>query len=112
MIITLIAQTVNSVFGEVVPPSPVAAIGNGAVGINRVINNLITLMYTIAVIGVIFMVVWSSIEWIMSGGEKEKVASARKRLTWAIIGLAALALVFVFLRIVGSILGLKLYTPI
>jgi hypothetical protein len=109
MIITLIAQTVNDVFGEVVPPSPVTAIGNGGAGINVVLNNIVSLFYTVGAVGFVIMFLYAAIEWIISGGEKDKIGSARKRMTWAVIGLAALSLTFVASRVIGGILGVPLF---
>jgi hypothetical protein len=105
----LLAQTVSNVFGEVVPPSPVAAIGNGAKGINQVLYTGITLLYTISAVAFVFMFLISALQWIVSAGEKDKVSAAKKRMTWAVIGLTTLSLTYVFLRIFGRIVGFKLY---
>lgn len=52
------------------------------------------------------MFVWGAVDWILSGGDKEKIASARKRITTAIIGLVLLSLTFVVMVVVGQILGI------
>lgn len=70
-----------------------------------IIANVISLFFTIGGIGVVIYFVWGAVDWILSGGDKEKVANARKKMTNAIIGLVLLALSFMIIRVVGSIVG-------
>ncbi len=102
-------EPINKVFGQITPPDAVSKIGIGAAGISTFLSNSITLLYVVATIAVVFMVVWGAFEWIVSGGEKEKVASARKRITYALIGLVLLSLSFLILKVVGDITNLKLF---
>jgi hypothetical protein len=53
------------------------------------------------------MILWGAVDWILSGGDKEKVSNARKRITQAIIGLVILSLVFVIMAIAGQITGIN-----
>ena len=55
------------------------------------------------------MVVISALQWIVSGGDKEAVAKARSRLTYAIIGIVLLALSFLILRVIGQITGFSFF---
>lgn len=99
-----------SVFGTINPPSPIQDLVNqgGAKGLGTVIGNLITLIFNIAIILFVFMVIISALQWILSGGDKEKVASARNRLTYAVIGVVILGLTWVITRTVGDITGVPL----
>lgn len=99
----------EKVFGRVTPPSPVAAIGFGAAGIGNFLTNVIILIYVVAAIVFVFMVVISAFQWIVSGGDKEKIAAARQRLTWAIVGITLLALAFVIINLIGQITGFKFF---
>lgn len=104
----LIAINPKDIFGQVTPPEElqplIAKGGNGAGGISLFLTNLITLIYEIAAVAVVVMLVWGAIEWIVSGGDKESLANARKRIVNAIIGLVLLSIVFAVLN------ALKVFT--
>lgn len=99
----------DQALGKINPPIQVRNLGPGATGISNVLNNAIQIIYVIAGIIFIFMVVFSALQWIMSGGDKEKVGAARARLTYAIIGIVVLALAFVLIKIVGQITGFTFF---
>lgn len=99
------AQGIDSVIGRVTPPQPVANIGRGAAGISRFLSNLVQLIFYVAAIVFLFMLVIGAFQWVISGGNKESIDSARKRITNAIIGLVIFSLVFLLARIFGLITG-------
>ncbi len=99
-------------FGEVSPPPQVKEFGPGAVGISKFLSNLVSLVYTVAGIVFIFMLLWGSLEWLMSGGEKEKLASAQKRIVTAIIGLILLSVTFAIISIIGIFTGFELFKDV
>ncbi len=73
--------------------------------INTLISNAITIVFIVAAVLVLIMLIWGGIEWVLSGGDKEKVANARKRIISALVGMAIIALAFFIVRIVGGIFG-------
>jgi len=73
--------------------------------VETVITNIITIFYTVGGLGVIIYFVWGSVDWILSGGDKEKIAGARKKMTNAIIGLVLLSLSYVIINIIGEVVG-------
>ncbi len=103
------AKTPKDIFGEITPPKELEPLigkgGQGAGGISLFLNNLITLIYEIAAILVVFMLLWGGLEWILSGGDKEKVGEARKRIVNALIGLGLLAVAFAILKVFGIFTG-------
>lgn len=70
-------------------------------------NNAITLVFMVALILVLIMLLWGGIQWIMSGGEKERIEKARGRIVNALIGLAVLAFAFLIINVVGQLVGIK-----
>lgn len=100
---------IEDVFGQIIPPPPVSAIGSGAAGISQFLSRIIELIYIVAGIIFVFMVILSAIQWIISGGDKEAVSKARARLTYAIIGIVLLALAFVFIKLIGQITGFEFF---
>lgn len=99
----------SKAFGQVVPPQQILNLGFGAIGISSVLSNIINLLFAAAAITTLFMIIFSAFQWITSGGEKENVAKARGRLTWAIIGLVLLSLAFLLMRVLGSITGFSFF---
>lgn len=77
--------------------------------LGTVLGNAIRIIFAVATILVLFMLIFGALEWIMSGGEKEKVASARGRITNALIGLAILGLAFVIATVAGGIIGIDVF---
>ncbi len=80
----------------------------GYVDLGDFINKSISLVFILAVIAVLVMLVWGGLQWILSGGEKEAVGEARKRIINALIGLAILAVAFAIAQVAGTFLGFDL----
>lgn len=69
------------------------------------ISNILVIAFVIAIIIVLFMLIWGAYEWIVSGGDKEAVGKARGRIINALIGLAVLAVAFALANLGAQILG-------
>lgn len=76
--------------------------------LGKVLSNGLGLFMTVAVVLVLFFLVWAGIQWAGSNGDKNKLASARARITWAIIGLVVVMLTFFILSAIGGLFGVKL----
>ena len=50
--------------------------------------------------------VWGGIEWLTSGGDKEKYEAARGRITAAVIGLVIVVAAWAIMNVIGSFLNL------
>lgn len=79
---------------------------------STIITNVIAIIFAIALLAVLFMLVWGAFERIISGGDKEKIAASSKRITNALIGLVLLALAFVILTLIGNILNFNILGPL
>ncbi len=75
-----------------------------------VLTNILTIVFVVAAIIVLFMLIAGAFQWITSGGDKEAVAKARGRITHALIGLVILALAYLILRVVGQLVGVDITT--
>lgn len=71
--------------------------------IGTIISNILTLVFSAAIILVLFYLIIGAFEWITSGGEKENVGKARGKIINALIGLAILALAFLIAKVAGSL---------
>lgn len=98
-----------SVFGKIKPPSPINSLGIGGEGISKFLNNFLSLVYIMGAVLFVFMIVWSGLEWISSGGDKEKVGNAQKRITNALIGLVIFAVAFAIFKLLGTFTGFQFF---
>lgn len=109
------ATNPKDIFGQITPPQEIQPLiakgGQGSGGISLFLSNAITLLYEIAVIAVVVMLVWGAVEWIISGGDKEQLASAKKRITNALIGLILLSIVFAVLNVFKIFTGFNFFAP-
>lgn len=67
-----------------------------------VLQNLINFMALFAGIVCVFLIVFAGYKFVMSEGDPEKIASARKTLTYAIGGFIFVLLSFVILNIIAN----------
>jgi len=74
--------------------------------LSNVLSWAIRLVFVLASVFVIYGLIFGALEWIQSGGEKEKVEKARKRITSAIVGLVILFLVFAGMVAIEQMFGL------
>jgi FtsH-binding integral membrane protein len=82
--------------------------GSGAVTIfSNFISGVIGIMTIIAIIWAIFSIITGAISIISSGGDKQALETARKRIMMGIIGLIIVLVALLIIELVGYFLGLK-----
>jgi len=90
--------------------NPPAGLPNGGLNtVTKVIGNSLTIMFIIAAILTVIFLILGGIQWIQSGGDKQKVAQARNRITYAIIGLVVALAGFFIINIVGYFFKVNLF---
>jgi len=72
-----------------------------------VIQNIVNFALIFASVVAVFLVIFSGIKFISSAGDKEKIESAKKTLTWAIAGLILIIFSFVIINVISEITGVK-----
>lgn len=77
----------------------------GGIGPNQIIQFIIYGAFALAILAALVYLIWGGINWILSGGDKEKVDAARKRIVAAIVGLILVALAVAILNFVLVLLG-------
>ncbi len=109
----LLAVDIKDIFGSISPPPALQKfIGDdptGAGAISKFLSNGITLIYSIAAIVLLFMLLWGAFEWMTSGGDKEKLSSAQKRIMSAIIGIILFAVAFAVIAVLGQFTGFTFF---
>lgn len=76
------------------------------------ISSLFEVVILIAVILSFFWLVWGAFHYLFAGGNKEELAKARGRITWAIVGLILVLVAFLIAQFTVQIFGPKGGTPI
>lgn len=94
-------------FGNIGAPPGVPTGGFGT------LNNILGVAIQLALIGAIvfsvYNIIYAGIDMITSGGEKEKMASGRNRIRFAVIGLIFVFLSFLAINFLGSFLGIQFF---
>ena len=68
--------------------------GYGSAKFETIVQTGITLLVATAVILALLYLIWGGINWITSEGDKQKLAQARKKIIFSIIGLLVVFLSF------------------
>jgi len=74
----------------------------------KFINGALTLLITAGTIAALIAIIWGGAQWTRSGGDKQKVAAAKGRLTWGIIGLVIIFLSFFIVNVFAHLFGIEL----
>ncbi|HET7098622.1 MAG TPA: hypothetical protein VFI61_00070 [Patescibacteria group bacterium] len=77
---------------------------------STIIPNAIMLAFIIGSLVFFFMLVMGSIQWITSGGDKQKLESARGRITSALIGIVLLFASFAIIKLIENFFGIQILT--
>lgn len=92
-------------FKEIIPPAK--QLGNIKI-VEKLPEVALGLFFALAIIASLLMIIFSGIQWTMSGGDPEKLAKAKRRLTFALVGFMVILLSFVILKIIGTLFGVDL----
>lgn len=84
---------------QVKTPTPISCIPH-------FISNIVSFAIPFAGVAAVFFIVLAGIKFLTSGGDPIKVEEAKKSLTFAIIGLIIILLVFVFIKVFSHTFGL------
>ncbi len=97
-----VVETVNLTGSQ---PGGVSA----ATSTGRIISTGLQIIFIFAGLAVLVFLVWGAFDWITSGGDKEKISAARRKITNAIIGLFLLSLAAFIAALVSDIVGIRLF---
>ena len=98
----------KDIFGTVKPP-PGSDFAAGPNALGNLFGNAILIFIIVAGLVALIYLLWGALDWIVSGGDKEKLLKARKKIQNAIIGLLIIfAGLVIFNVLVGTVLGGKI----
>lgn len=92
---------------EIAPPGGIPEGGFDTV--QTVIRNVLIILFIVAIVMTLIYLIWGGIDWITSGGNKEGLEKARKKITFAIIGLVVTLLAFLIVNVVGGFFEIRLF---
>jgi len=105
----LAADDIGSIIGTIAPPGGIGAGGDPKTSLNNFIGKGIQIFITVCAITVLIYMLWGALDWIASGGEKEKIAKAQNKITNAVIGFIIVFIVFaVFNLLMNDVLKLNI----
>lgn len=70
------------------------------------ISRVFSAIIIVAGIASFIYMVYGGLQWVMSGGEKDKITEARNKITQAIIGLAVVAAAWAIFKLVDYFFGI------
>ena len=88
--------------------APKSIPSGGTETLGTALSGFLTILIIIAIVLCLISLVRAGIQLASSSGDKTKVASARSRLTWSIIGLIVVMLAFFIVNILGTFFGVNL----
>lgn len=107
----LFAKTIDDVFGKISPPPGGAIFAEPRSGLGKLISTGIKLFLILAALTMLLYLFQGTYDWIISGGEKERLEKARNKMTNAFLGLLLIIIVLsIFGIITGNVLGIMKYT--
>ena len=56
------------------------------------------------------MIVWGAWDWLISGGDKEKLQGAQKKLINAMVGIILFAIAFAAIKVLAKFTGFQFFT--
>ncbi len=92
----------NPMFG------PLCNFSSGNFG--KIIGNAIVIFLIVAIVIAVFFLIYGGIKWIVSGGDKTGVESARNHIVAAIVGLVIALLAFFILSVILKLFGITIET--
>ncbi|MBI2051826.1 hypothetical protein HYT33_03645 [Candidatus Roizmanbacteria bacterium] len=97
----IIAQTVK-IGGQTIR----GPLGGGINTLGDVINRVMTVLVPFAAVVLFLVLVWGGYDFVLSGGNPEKVKKGKAKITTALVGFLLLVFSFLIVRLVSQIFGL------
>ena len=80
----------------------------GSTFLGLVLPKFIGLLFVFGVVVFFFVFLIGALSWIISGGDKAKVESAKARITSALVGLVLMLSTFVIVKLIESFFGIDI----
>lgn len=85
-------------------------LGNiGSLTLPGLISGILRLLVIVAAVAFFFMLVLGGIQWILSGGDKQKTEAARNQITAALVGLVVVFSAWAIAQLIKTLFGVDLF---
>jgi len=75
----------------------------------RIISNLIGALTIISALWFIYQIILGALAWISSGGDKQSLQTAQKRITQSFLGLLVVVLSYMVIGLIGHFVGIDIF---
>jgi magnesium-transporting ATPase (P-type) len=101
-------KAIDDLFGGISPPPAMNVGGSDPVaGLGKFVGFGINIFILLAGMFLLIYLLWGALDWITSGGEKEKLTKAQQKITNALVGMILVfAVLTIFNVFAGNILGI------
>lgn len=96
----------NSASGALICETPVDVQANGLRCLEGITENIFTAVISLIIIGMFVMFLIGGMRYVTAGGDQKAIDSAKKTLTYAVMGAAFALAAYFLLYVLGSTLGL------
>jgi tellurite resistance protein TehA-like permease len=86
-------------------------ISGGKINLAQLTAGVVTIMISVGIISALIYIVWSGFRIATSSGDKTKLANARYKLIYAIVGLVVVAGAFVIWQLILNFIGANKIDP-
>lgn len=80
--------------------------------LGAILSDLFIIALYLAIFLTFFWLVWGTFQYLFAGGNKESLAKARSRITWAIVGFIIILLAFAITQYAAQILQPRFGIPL
>lgn len=80
-------------------------------GLNKLVEIVqlsIELVFIFAILLCLYVLIFSGFQWVFSGGDKQKLQTARQRITYAVVGLSLVFLSLLIMSVLSKVAGVNL----
>ncbi len=98
--------------GEINPPAGMNIPTGGEAKLIDILKASVNYLFIFAIIFALFVIIYSGWLWMTSVGDKQKIASAKQRMTYALVGLIVVFLSFFIINFVTGFFGIDIVTNI
>lgn len=75
---------------------------------NTILPNFIGLLLVFGAVAFFFMLLWGAVSYILSGGDKAHIESAKARITSALVGLILMLSTFAIVKLIEAFFGIDI----
>ena len=98
----------NPIFKGTIFESLLLSEEGGTLFLGKILPNIIGLLLVFGVVTFFFMLLWGAVSWIISGGDKAHIESAKARITSALIGLVLMLSTFAIVKLIEAFFGIDI----